>query len=167
MTIYKITIGTDLYVGSTVDYDKRKWRHISKFRKGIQPKALQEAYDNREEGIEPIYTVLESDVDYHELRRKECNYINLLQPNLNKYQSYSPLTHGTEILDYSRYDEVTELVDEGLTNKEISNKLKVSKGRVGLIRNSHYYLIDVEKFLFDQLKQVLNRRNLVPPKATT
>lgn len=99
--IYKLTFGTDFYIGRTKNLDKRVKQHMTSFVNGTCAIKLANAY-RRENGIfnVEILEEIEPSKDMLYISSREKYYIDLLHPTLNgSYASCGPDENDRERIE--------------------------------------------------------------------
>lgn len=81
--VYKITIGDEFYIGSSVNIEARTRQHKASLRAGRSPQKLQAAYNKYGELHVDILEVAADNMTAIDLLRREQFYYEELNPQLN------------------------------------------------------------------------------------
>jgi len=142
-TVYKIEVGEDIYVGSTINrLSGRQAIHNKDYKKNVNKCKLYE--ECRKYEIDKIVCVpLEIKEVENELEMKqlEQEYIDKLNPSLNSYSAYSGLTKKEYSKKY-REDNIEKITQYQKQYQE-DNKEKLTQQKK--IYNKEYNIINKEK----------------------
>jgi len=139
-TVYKIEVGEDIYVGSTINELKERQRqHNIKLNKNKYKNKLYEKC--RKYNIENIICILleEKEIENDlEIRELEQQYMDKLQPSLNHMSSYTGLTLLTKA-DYDKEyrNNNIERIRERAKQYRENNKDKINEKTTCPICNSN------------------------------
>jgi len=128
-TVYKVEIGENIYIGSTVlKLNRRQNLHNDNLKKNKNKIKLYE--ECKKNGITKIILVPleEKEIeDIDEIRLLEQEYITKLQPSLNHKSSYTGLTHKQYNQQY--YENNKEEIKKNMTQYNNTNRKKINEKR--------------------------------------
>lgn len=81
--VYKIIIGDDFYIGSSVNVRDRAYQHTSMAKAGREPRKIQKAYNLCGEMHVDILEIVPDNMTLWELRQRERHWIEKLKPTMN------------------------------------------------------------------------------------
>jgi len=137
-TVYKIEIGENIYIGSTIQPLKERQIKHNYERKRKNYKLYEEC---RKHNITKIICILleEKEIeDIDEIRQLEQEYITKLQPSLNSQLAYTGLTHK----EYNKQDYIKNREHYREKNKQYREKNKDEireKKKQDWIKNREHY----------------------------
>ena len=148
--IYKITnsINQKSYIGKTVQTIEKRWKeHIKDSRKYVN-RPLYRAFNKY--GIENFSIDLIEEVDIRELSNKEIYWIEYYHTYSNGYNA----TLGGDGKILYDYDLIAQLIQNGLTSKEISKEIGCSLDIIHLVANKYNLSINSVNLFTQKSKKV-------------
>lgn len=140
--VYKITIGQYYYIGSSINYSRRKAAHLQKLRKNNHPNPILQNLHNK--GYELIFSTLyiSNDIDEN-IQNVEQNFLNdhfedIHCVNISKIVgggaiSPDPAKSAKKTVETKRkngyWDNPITISDQGKINMSISAKNRVDKNK--------------------------------------
>jgi group I intron endonuclease len=139
MEIYKIEnkINSKIYIGKTVNFEKRKEAHIAKAVKYNSKFAIHRAI--RKYGAENFtFEIIESNIESNNINEKEIYYISLFESFTKGYN----MTKGGDGGDTSHLRKPGSTASFGMKGKSHSNE---TKEKQSIARQNYWYNISEEE----------------------
>jgi len=160
--VYKIEIGDEIYIGSTIEKLKRRQTNHNSFRKSQNCKLYRKANDFNIKKIICIPLEEKEIENEEEIRLLEQEYIDKLKPSLNSQIAYTGLTKQ----EYKKHYNKTYKQNNKEQIKEYQHKYYENNIQYYKEHNKKYNEIRKEKIKCDICNSFVSKRYISKHKKT-